>query len=415
MNLEQKLKSLPTKPGIYLFYHKKELIYAGKATNLKSRVRSYFSGQKTPRPIETFIDEVTRIDYKVTDNALEAIIMEANFIKKYEPKYNVIGKDDKSWNYIVITSDKYPQVIFVRQHEISKYSLLRSKSYEGPWAKKLFRARIFGPYPGVNTKNLFKTLQKMFNISVCKSSAKRACFYNQIGICLGVCTGEISATDYKKKVITSLVQFLRGNKKMLVRNIEKRMKESAKKEDFEEARRLRDQLKGLKRVQDITLINKSFFKFPRIGREVFRVEGYDISNLGDTNMVGSMVVFDQNGPIKSGYRKFRIKTVKGQSDVDSLAEVISRRIKHDEWPMPKVFLVDGGKPQVNKVRSVLKENGINIPVVGIAKGKERKKNEFVYNSVKVKDWVRENEGLLISVRDEAHRFAIKFQRQTRRL
>ena len=149
-----KMNSLPTKPGIYLFYHKKELIYVGKATNLKSRVRSYFSGQKTPRPIEEFINEVTNIKWKITENALEAIILEANYIKKYEPKYNVLGKDDKSWNYLVITNDEYPKVLFVRQHELNAVR-----------TQKLFKSKIFGPYPSVNTKNLFRTLQRLFNIS----------------------------------------------------------------------------------------------------------------------------------------------------------------------------------------------------------------------------------------------------------
>jgi len=399
-----KMNSLPTKPGIYLFYHKKELIYVGKATNLKSRVRSYFSGQKTPRPIEEFINEVTNIKWKITENALEAIILEANYIKKYEPKYNVLGKDDKSWNYLVITNDEYPKVLFVRQHELNAVR-----------TQKLFKSKIFGPYPGVNTKNLFKTLQRLFNISTCKPNQGNPCFYNQINICLGICYGELSATEYKKRIITPLTQFLRGNKKLLIKNIEKRMKQSAKDENFEEATRLRDQLKGLQRVQDITLINKEFFNYPRLAQESFRIEGYDISNLGDTNIVGSMVVFNQGGPIKSAYRKFKIRTVKGQSDVDSLAEMMTRRLKHKEWPMPKLFLLDGGKPQVNKVKTILKDNQIDLPVIGIAKGKARKKNEFIYTSIKLKDWIKEHENLLIQTRDEAHRFAIKYQRQTRKL
>jgi excinuclease ABC subunit C len=399
-----KMNSLPTKPGIYLFYHKKELIYVGKATNLKSRVRSYFSGQKTPRPIEEFINEVTNIKWKITENALEAIILEANYIKKYEPKYNVLGKDDKSWNYLVITNDEYPKVLFVRQHELNAVR-----------TQKLFKSKIFGPYPGVNTKNLFKTLQRLFNISTCKPNQGKPCFYNQINICLGICNEELSATEYKKRVITPLTQFLRGNKKLLIKNIEKRMKQSAKDENFEEATRLRDQLKGLQRVQDITLINKEFFNYPRLAQESFRIEGYDISNLGDTNIVGSMVVFNQGGPIKSAYRKFKIRTVKGQSDVDSLAEMMTRRLKHKEWPMPKLFLLDGGKPQVNKVKTILKDNQIDLPVIGIAKGKARKKNEFIYTSIKLKDWIKEHENLLIQTRDEAHRFAIKYQRQTRKL
>ena len=149
---------------------------------------------------------------------------------------------------------------------------------------------------------------------------------------------------------------------------------------------------------------------------VVRIEGYDISNLGSTGMVGSMVVFDAQGPVKSEYRKFKIKTVKGQSDVDCLAEVLERRLKHSEWSLPKVILVDGGVHQVHKVCKVIREHKLNIPVVGIAKGPERKKNEFIYaRNKEIVDWIGDNKNLLIQVRDEAHRFAINYQRSLRKL
>ena len=406
-SIKNTLKKIPNKPGIYLFYNKqKDLIYIGKATNLKSRVKSYFQGQKSPRPIEELIEEVDNIKWIVTDNVLEAIILEANYIKKFEPKYNVIGKDDKSWNYLVITNDEFPQVKFIRQHEL-----------ENPRTKNLFKNKIFGPYPGVSTKNLFKALRKIFWISTCKPDQPRACFYRQIDECLGVCTGEIKADEYKKKVIEPLIKFLKGNKKSLVKSIEKQMKQASQEQDYEEAARLRDQLRNLKRVQDITLINKSFFEYSRLVKENFRIEGYDISNLGATGKVGSMVVFNQDGPVKSNYRKFKIRTVKGQSDVDCLKEIIERRLKHDDWPLPKVFLIDGGKPQVNAVRSILKNNKINLPVIGIAKGPNRKKNEFVLSARNKNflDWFEKNKNLLIQTRDEAHRFAIQYQRQTRKI
>jgi len=150
---------------------------------------------------------------------------------------------------------------------------------------------------------------------------------------------------------------------------------------------------------------------------VQRIEGYDISNLGSTGKVGSMVVFNNREALKSEYRKFKIKTVVGQSDVDSLKEVLERRLKHTEWQYPDIFLIDGGKPQVNAAMQILKKNKINIPLVGIAKGPERKRNDFIFG---VKDrefikFVNENQDLLIRVRDEAHRFAITFQRSLRRL
>lgn len=446
---------LPDEPGIYLFYNKqKDLIYVGKATSLKNRVRSYFRIKKVTRPIEAMMHEVTSIKYKTTDSVLEAVILEANYIKTYLPKYNVIGKDNRSWNYIVITRDEYPQIKTIRQHE---YELRKIAEKEGrpvdedkDFDLKQFQY-FFGPFPGLNTGAAIKILRQIFHFSSCKpdpafakASAgrqKRPCFYYQMGQCLGVCTRQISPEEYKEKVILPLVLFLKGQKKKLVKQLEKKMNLAAKAENYEEAGRLRDQLKSLYRIQDITVINKSMTEIPQIGDpqgdgslkfNPHRIEGYDISNLGTSGKVASMVVFDTAGSMKSQYRKFRIKTVEGQSDVDCLEEVIRRRFNHPEWAFPHVILIDGGKPQVNRIDKVLQDLHLFIPLVGIAKGPERKKNEFTFppstfdDSTKIaKDvlqarrdfvnWVNENQDLLIRVRDEAHRFAITYQRKTRKI
>ncbi|MBT6819669.1 MAG: GIY-YIG nuclease family protein [Candidatus Magasanikbacteria bacterium] len=400
---KKNLKTLPTTSGIYLFYNsKKELIYVGKATNLKSRVRSYFSGKRTSRPIEQMIDQVKNIKTIQTDSALEAIILEGNYIKKYRPKYNIDWKDDKSWNYIVITDEKFPRVLTIRQHEAdsNKHAKL-----------------MFGPYPGLKVKEMMRLLQKLFYISTCSEKNTKPCFYHQLGQCLGVCNGEISSTEYKKRVIAPLTKFLRGNKKSLIKDLEKKMKLVSKQENFEEAARLRNQIKNLNKIQDIALLNKSFVKteIKKQGSTI-RIEGYDISNLGSVHKVGSMVVFENGHSKKQDYRKFNIKKVIGQSDVDCLAEVLERRLKHPEWPYPDVILVDGGKPQVNKTKAILKQNLLKIPVVGIAKGSDRKKNEFIFaRSIKSDKWVKANQKLLIQVRDEAHRFAIVFNRSKRKI
>jgi excinuclease ABC subunit C len=176
-------------------------------------------------------------------------------------------------------------------------------------------------------------------------------------------------------------------------------------------------LRSLQRIHDIALINKSFFDSDTKKLSRLRIEGYDISNLGSRGKVGSMVVFEQGEPAKNEYRKFKIKTIVGQSDVDCLQEVLERRLKHAEWTYPAVFLIDGGKPQVHRAVRVVKSFGLSIPVVGIAKGPERKRNDFILGSNK-KEFIRfvhEQQELLIRVRDEAHRFAITYQRQTRKL
>ncbi|MFA5071958.1 MAG: UvrB/UvrC motif-containing protein, partial [Candidatus Pacearchaeota archaeon] len=226
------------------------------------------------------------------------------------------------------------------------------------------------------------------------------------------CTKEISAIKYKEKVIKPLVVFLKGKKKRLITSLEKKMKEASKKEDFEEAKRLRNQIFSLNKIRDFALLDKSFLVNEEKKEKSLRIEGYDISNLGAEAMVGSMVVFNESGPIKSEYKKFKIKSVFGQSDVDCLKETLERRLKHSEWPMPDLILVDGGKPQVNAIKNILKKNNLDIDVVGIAKGPERKKNEFFFDKTNM--FVLNNENLLIRVRDEAHRFAINYQRELKR-
>ncbi len=446
---QSQLALLPDNPGIYLFYNKeKELIYVGKATSLKSRVGSYFRIKKITRPIEAMMHEVVNIKHKSTDSVLEAVILEANYIKTYLPKYNVLGKDNRSWNYIVITKDEYPEIKTIRQHEYE----LKKKAEKAPmligvpaavgkFDLKQF-AYVFGPYPGLNTKAAIKILRQIFHFSFCKPDQKRPCLYYQMGQCVGVCVRAISPKEYKEKVIAPLIMFLKGQKKQLIKSLEKKMKVASKEENYEEAGRLRDQLTSLYRIEDITLINKSMVEVPKsevfgssekvIFAEIKRIEGYDISNLGTTGKVGSMVVFDSSGPMKDQYRKFKIKTVKGQSDVDCLEEVIRRRFNHPEWEIPSMLLIDGGRPQVNRVQKVLQDMDILIPIVGIAKGPDRKKNEFTFpvsffaDDEKIaKDirearrafvtWVNEHQEILVRVRDEAHRFAITYQRQTRKL
>jgi len=411
MNLKYKIKNLPHTSGIYLFYDtKKELVYVGKATDLKSRVGSYFKGQKTNRPIEQMIHEIKDIKHKQTDSVLEAILLEGVYIKKYQPKYNIDWKDDKSWNYIIITDDVYPKVVTIRQHELD--NIINDADF------KQFKY-TFGPYPGVKTKEMMQILQKLFYISTCsvpESGHKvKPCFYYQLGQCLGVCTGEITSAQYKKKVIAPLVKFLKGNKKSLLKDLERKMKIASQKEKFEEAVRLRNQISNLQKIQDIALLNKSFFnKSKVVDNRRLVIEGYDISNLGSDDKVGSMVVFESGMPSKGKYRKFNIKTVVGQSDVDCMAEVLRRRLKHEEWSLPDVFLIDGGKPQVGVALKILKEYNLDVPVVGIAKGPKRNKNEFIIKGLAQKS-VQENKNLFIQVRDEAHRFAIKFNRSKRKI
>ncbi|MDD3046073.1 MAG: GIY-YIG nuclease family protein [Candidatus Pacebacteria bacterium] len=392
------IKNLPDKSGIYLFYKDKELLYVGKATSLKSRVRSYFNHSKNMRPIEVLIKEINDIKYIITESVIEASILEAKYIKKFKPKYNVIGKDDKSWIYFYLTKEDFPKLKAIREHNL-----------KGLKAKK-----IFGPYPNIKTAEMMKLLHFLFFVSKCNPNQQKPCFDYQIKKCLGVCINKIDKEEYEKRVIKPLIQFLNGNKKGVIKNLEKQMKAFAKEKRFEEANRVKFQIFRLQKIQDASLINKSFVEdyFDEKKKEL-RIEGYDISNLGNDNKVGSMVVSDLNGPIKKEYKKFKIKTVFKQSDIDCLREVFERRLKHKEWGVPDIVLIDGGRAQVNLGKKMFK----NIFVFGIAKGKDRKKDEFIYggDNKETIDFIENNKNLFLSLRDEAHRFAINYQKRLARI
>jgi len=421
------IKKFPDAPGVYLFYNSKNvLIYVGKATSLHDRVRSYWRTPRSQRPIEQMIHEVINVKYQQTDSVLEAIILEGNLIKKFRPKYNIDWRDDKSWNYIVITDDKYPQIKTVREHELK--SVIASEAKQSPRHKIATSPTVprndkyryvFGPYPGLNTAAMLKILRRLFVYSTCKPLQGKPCLYYQMGQCLGVCTGEITTLEYRSKVIEPMIMFLRGQKKSLLRKLNTKLVQESKLENFEEAARLRDQIKALQRIHDVALLNKKMIVDVLPASRKILIEGYDISNLGESDKVGSLVVFNEHGPVKSQYKKFNIYRVIGQSDVDCLAEVLERRLKHQEWPLPHIFLVDGGKPQVNRARKILNEFKNYLPIVGIAKGVGRKRNDFFISAFKkdqnLVQWINNHRVLLIQVRDEAHRFAIVFSRSKRKI
>ncbi|MBI5728181.1 MAG: UvrB/UvrC motif-containing protein [Candidatus Magasanikbacteria bacterium] len=414
-HLIRRLKKLPDAPGVYFFHNRqKELVYVGKASSLRDRVGSYFRGARTPRPIEIMIHEVADVRWRETDSVLEAVILEADCIKRQQPKYNVDGKDDKSWNYLVITKDTYPRLAPIRQHD---FDLLNKQD---PQALKKY-LYIFGPYPGVNITALQKILRRLFHFSTCLSGQKRPCLYYEMKQCPGVCVGEISPSGYKEYVIRPLVTFLRGRKKYLINRLESEMKRLSRTQAYEDAARLRDQLRQLHKIQDVALLNRSFVESLRAERPTggyHRVEAYDISNLGSTGAVGSMAVFVDGQPLKSGYRKFKIRTVIGQSDVDCLAEVCERRLRHTEWAYPELVLVDGGRPQISRVKKVFDACHISVPIIGMQKGPKRKRTDIIFADNPTRNlitWVHRHQPALVRLRDEAHRFAITYQRQLRRL
>lgn len=382
-------ENLPDSPGVYLMKSAAgKLLYVGKAANLKRRVSSYFMRDQDPR-IAKLVSEIAKIDFIKTDTAIEALILEADLIKRYKPPFNIKDKDDKSFLFAEITKEKFPRVLLVR-------------------GKSEAKGTRFGPFTSPSqAREALRIIRKIFPYGIHPAEKigtyKKPCFEAEIGLCPGTCVGAISRSDYLKNV-RNIKLFLSGKKERIISNLEKEMREAAKELEFERAAALKKKIFSLKHIQDIALISA---ETPEEGGSL-RIEGYDISNISGTSAVGSMVVFKGGKPLKDDYRLFKIASIMGANDPAMMKEVISRRLKHS-WPLPDLILVDGGITQIEAARAALDEAGISLPVAGIAKGPERKRTDISGDPIP--------EGIelktLIAVRDEAHRFAIGFHRRLR--
>lgn len=368
-----------------------EILYIGKAANLKRRVSSYFLRPHDSR-IQKMVSRIDSIEYRKTDTALEALILEADLIKKNQPPFNILEKDDKSFLFVEITKEPFPRVLLVRGKE-----------------KKAANGTHYGPFiSGTSVREALRILRRIFPWNTHPRNSVgtflKPCFDYQIGLCPGTCIGTVPKREYGK-TIRAVKLIFEGKKERIIGLLEKEMMCASTELAFEKAARIRGQIFSLKHIQDVALIRDTEFGFPRAQEVPFRIEGYDISNSSGTSAVGSMVVFTNGKPNREQYRKFKIKTFKTANDVGMLKEVLRRRLRHREWPLPGAFLIDGGKGQVGAAREALDEAGLRIPVIGIAKGPERKKNEFMGV---LPEGVSER--TLIRVRDEAHRFAISYYR-----
>ena len=376
-----------------------KILYVGKAGNLRRRVASYFERPHDVR-IQTLVARIATIDYRDTDTAIEALILEAELIKKLSPPFNVKEKDDKSFLYIKILKEKFPRVVLVRGRDIAKKG-----------------GKQFGPFTSASSaREALKTLRKMFPWSTHDpgriGTFKRPCFDYEIGLCPGTCIGVISRKDYMKN-IGRLKLFLEGKKVQVIKNLEKEMTAAGRKLEFEKATKLRGQIFALRHIEDTAFISDSEIVMPKAGDlpvRPFRIEGYDISNISGTSAVGAMVVFENGKSNRNEYRKFKIRSVVGPNDVGMLAEVLERRFRHAGWRLPDLILIDGGLPQTNAAYRVMRAAGLRIPLIGLAKGPGRKRNDIIGlipRNVSL--------GTLIQVRNEAHRFAISYHKALRRV
>jgi excinuclease ABC subunit C len=403
----KKLK-LPDAPGVYFWKDGKgKTLYIGRATSLRSRVHSYFGNDVISTRGSRIVDMVTRsktVMFEKTDSVLEAIILEANLIKKFQPKYNIDEKDDKSWNYIVITDEEWPRVIVERGRNLKKEVSISRPNND-----------IFGPYPaGGLLKDALKIIRRIFPYLDEKSiDPKHRSFYASIGLSpmLG---GKTSRKEYLK-TIKNIRLFLEGKKKTIIKNLKKDMMVYAKNQEFEKADKAKHTIYALEHIEDVALIKDD--KTNGIGSHGgFRIEAYDIAHLSGKNVVGVMTVVEGGEPNKNEYRKFKISKEKND-DAAALREILLRRLGHSEWPYPSLIVVDGGQAQLNVAQKVLSELKSDIMVVALVKDDKHKargiladESLIAKNPVLLSQYKR----AIILANNEAHRFAIAYHKNLRK-
>jgi excinuclease ABC subunit C len=382
-----KKNNLPDKPGVYFFKKGENILYIGKATSLKNRLKSYFAKDLINTRGPMILDMVTLSDNIVwleTESVLEALIAEANLIKKYQPKYNTKEKDNKSFNYVCFTNEELPRILIKRER------LLEKDQYQS----------VFGPFPnGVELKEALRIVRRIFpyldNDSIKKNNRQ---FYDQLKL------NPKGIEEYQKN-IKDLKLFFQGKKKSILNNLKKEMMKKASGQEFEKANEIKKRIFALKHINDVSLIKKEELS----NTQDFRIEAYDIAHMAGINMVGVMVVLENGEPNKKEYRKFIIRTRNKADDTGALKEILERRLKHADWRLPSLIVLDGGPAQKNLGERVLKESKLKIPIVSVVKN-EQHKPKAILGDAKLID--RYKNDILIA-NSESHRFAINFHQQKR--
>lgn len=527
--LKEKLDLVPTEPGCYLMKNKHgTVIYVGKAKILRNRVRSYFTGthdKKTQR----LVNEIRDFEYIITSSNLEALLLEQNLIKKYEPKYNVLLKDDKSYPYLKITNEEHPRLITTRK-------------------VKKDGGKYFGPYPNVQAANeTKKLLDRIYPLRKCRTLPDRVCLYYHIGQCLAPCVNEVSK-ETNEELVLEITKFLNGGHEEIKEKLMKRMYEESEALNFERAKELRDQIQHIEAViekqrimlsdfvdrdvfgfaydkgwmcvqvffvrqgkvieRDVSIFpmyqepdedlytfmgqfylneqhkkpkeilvpfgidpktveqflevktsqpkrgtkrqlvdlanknaeaalkekfelierdeQKTIVAVERLGKALnintpHRIEAFDNSNIQGVDPVSAMVSFLDGKPDKKNYRKYKIRSVEGPDDYESMREVIRRRylrLLKEEQPLPDLIVIDGGKGQLSAAQSVLEDElGLSIPVCALVKDDKHRTSQLMMGDppeiIPLKRTSQEFY-LLQRIQDEVHRFAITFHRNVRK-
>ncbi|MBI5044355.1 MAG: GIY-YIG nuclease family protein [Candidatus Levybacteria bacterium] len=434
---------MPSKPGIYRFLDENNtILYVGKAKDLKARVSTYFTSRSNLGPkTEAMVAQIKKIDVVVVESELESLLLEAFYIKKHRPYYNIRLTDDKSYPLIKITSETYPVVSLARKMD--------EKS-----------AKYFGPYPNSGAvKLVLTTLRKVFPYQSVKNHPKKTCLYFHLGLC--PCPPVHDSLELKKEYrsnIHNIIKVLDGKSQAVMKDLVKEMNESVSGEYYEKAAVLKKKIQALSiitmpsrspveydlnpnlrsdiRSEELSNLKSSLTKKGLKLSDLSRIECYDISNTQGTHATGSMVVLTNGEIDKSQYRRFNIVKDGRPNDFAMMKEMLLRRQKHNEWPTPQLIIIDGGKGQASAALEVLTATKSSIPIVGLAKREEIliiPKDQPHFSSLLVEKtherrFYGQNDEhflelhllknspelqLVRRIRDEAHRFAITYHRKLR--
>ncbi len=404
INLKEKIAKLPDAPGVYIYKDAEgKIIYIGKAKSLKKRVSSYFTRFLSAKT-QALVAKIADLEYILTPSETKAELLESVLIKSKQPHYNVISKDDKSFPLLRITNEDFP-IVAVCRRKIAK-----------PGDKSFY----YGPFTdSVSLRQALKVTRRIFGFRSCKTLPDKPCLYFRLKLCPGPCANKISRQQYQA-LIKEIKLFLGSKYEELINLLTEKMKNYAMERNFEEAAKIRDQISalsvfrqsrqeffgGLEHLQDILKLKN----LPQ------RIEGFDIANLSGKEATGAMVSFWQGKSDKNNYRRFRVKLEKIIDDYAMLREIVFRRyrrLKQENRALPDLILIDGGKGHLAAALGVLRELGLDIPLISIAK-----EFEHIYAVGKTQP-IKLKEGspalnLIRRVRDEAHRFAQAYHHLLRR-
>jgi excinuclease ABC subunit C len=394
---EHRILNIPQQPGVYFFKKGDEILYIGKATNLLTRTRSYFSPSlmeaRGPLLVKMLLDATT-IEWKTTDSVLEALLMESFLIKRHQPPYNSKEKDNKSYHYIVITDEEFPRIFPVRK-----------RSLDTIYHKKIRLLQVFGPFPqGTLLKDALDIIRKIFPFYGKRGKGSYSeDFYQQLALIPGA--HDEQAKERYLENIGFITDFFNGKKASIIQVLTKKMNAYAAELKFEQAQVNKQQIYALTHIRDMALMRRDF----ELGTiaHAYRIEAYDVAHFQGSSMIGVMVVHQGNSLDPQEYRSFSIRDIIKANDTAALEQMLSRRFQHSEWQFPDLIVVDGGIAQKNRAQKFLREQNLSIPVVAVVKD-ERHKAKGIMGLKKI---IEKRQSEILAVNAEAHRFSISLHRR----